>query len=236
MKLFLFFLLWILRRASSFPQSGSKCPADSFLYLSSCFTYFNDRMGWDQAEGMCQQYGSHLLTIQNFHEASAIAALIKNYQVNENIWIRLEKPSKNNQWKITGQLKYGQQTPLKGQEDTIKHEECVELVAREGFLKWNNPHCQERRPFLCQNLPFHLGYWMKENNVTKLSKVTKSDEKSKNNQFMKFDGGIREKATTKEDKITEECLFTNNHSSEKSLTSFLMVTLVFISFLISFFP
>lgn len=43
---------------------------------------------------MCQQYGSHLLTIQNFHEASAIAALIKNYQVNENIWIRLEKPSK----------------------------------------------------------------------------------------------------------------------------------------------
>lgn len=50
---------------------------------------------------------------------------------------------------------------------------------------------------------------MKENNVTKLSKVTKSDEKSKNNQFMKFDGGIREKATTKEDKITEECLFTN---------------------------
>lgn len=50
MKLFLFFLLWILRRASSFPQSGSKCPADSFLYLSSCFTYFNDRMGWDQAE------------------------------------------------------------------------------------------------------------------------------------------------------------------------------------------
>ncbi|XP_047654080.1 alpha-S1-casein [Phacochoerus africanus] len=48
----------------------------------------------EDESGMCQQYGSHLLTIQNFHEASAIAALIKNYQVNENIWIRLEKPSK----------------------------------------------------------------------------------------------------------------------------------------------
>lgn len=50
MKLSLFFLLYLLRRTSSFPQSGSVCPIDSLYYLSSCFTYFNRRMNWAQTE------------------------------------------------------------------------------------------------------------------------------------------------------------------------------------------
>lgn len=45
-----FFLLYLLRRTSSFPQSGSVCPIDSLYYLSSCFTYFNRRMNWAQTE------------------------------------------------------------------------------------------------------------------------------------------------------------------------------------------
>ena len=46
--------LWLfsclLRRASSFPQSYSVCPIGSSYYLSSCFTYFNHRLNWAQAE------------------------------------------------------------------------------------------------------------------------------------------------------------------------------------------
>lgn len=45
------------------------------------------------SQDICQQHGLHLTTIQNFNEASAIAALVKNYQQKENIWIKLEKQS-----------------------------------------------------------------------------------------------------------------------------------------------
>lgn len=45
------------------------------------------------SQGMCQQHGLHLITIQNFNESSDIAALVKNYQQKENIWVRLEKPN-----------------------------------------------------------------------------------------------------------------------------------------------
>lgn len=50
---------------------------------------------------------------------------------------------------------------------------------------------------------------MKENNVTKLSKVTESDEKINDYKLIKSYGGIKKKATTKEDKKLEKCLFTN---------------------------
>lgn len=50
MKISLAFLLRLLRRASSFPQSGSGCSIGSLYYLSSCFTYFNHRLNWAQAE------------------------------------------------------------------------------------------------------------------------------------------------------------------------------------------
>ena len=50
MKVPLAFLLRLLRRTSSFPQSGSVCPIGSLYYLSSCFTYFNHRLNWAQAE------------------------------------------------------------------------------------------------------------------------------------------------------------------------------------------
>lgn len=45
------------------------------------------------SQDICQQHGLHLITIQNFNEVSAIAALVKNYQQKENIWIKLEKYS-----------------------------------------------------------------------------------------------------------------------------------------------
>jgi len=35
--------------------------------------------------------------------------------------------------------------------------------------------------YICR--PFHLEYWKKENNITKLSKVTESDEKTKDFEF-----------------------------------------------------
>ena len=50
MKVPLAFLLRLLRRTSSFPQSGSVCPIGSLYYLSSCFTYFNHRLNWAQTE------------------------------------------------------------------------------------------------------------------------------------------------------------------------------------------
>lgn len=50
MTVSLAFLLCLLRRTSSFPKNGSACPTGSSYYLSSCFTYFNHRLNWAQAE------------------------------------------------------------------------------------------------------------------------------------------------------------------------------------------
>uniref|UniRef100_A0A3Q2GSP4 Alpha-S1-casein n=1 Tax=Equus caballus TaxID=9796 RepID=A0A3Q2GSP4_HORSE len=188
-------------------------------------------MNWTQAQSTCQQRGLHLITIQKFNEASAIAPLVKKYQQNENIWITLEKPIQNKQWKFTHRHGNGngKHKPSNGQEVTIKKEVCVELVAREGFLKWNNLDCEERRSFLCQTLHLHSELLMKESNVTKLSKVTESNDKNKDYKLTKYGGKIREKTTTKEDQKIKENLFTNNHSSEKSSTSLLMMTLALTS-------
>ena len=47
---FVAFLLCLFQRTSSFPQSCSVCPIGSSYYLSGCFTYFNRRLNWAQAE------------------------------------------------------------------------------------------------------------------------------------------------------------------------------------------
>ena len=57
--------------------------------------------------------------------------------------------------------------------------------------------------------PFHLEYWKKEDNITKLSKVTESDDKTKDFELIQTYGGVRVKSTTKEEKEIEKFLFTN---------------------------
>lgn len=57
--------------------------------------------------------------------------------------------------------------------------------------------------------PFHLAYWKKKNNITKLSKVTESDEKTKDFELIQTYGGVRVKSTTKEEKKIEKFLFIN---------------------------
>ncbi|XP_045427079.1 regenerating islet-derived protein 4-like [Pipistrellus kuhlii] len=131
MRAFFVFLLLLFSRASGFPQNDSVCPTDSLDDLSSCFTYFNHSLNWSQAQDVCQQHGLHLITIQNFSEVSAIAALVKNYQQKKNIWIKLEDHSQNIQWKIIHQPGNGH-NPLKNQEVIVKQNVCVELIATEG--------------------------------------------------------------------------------------------------------
>ncbi|XP_049742136.1 snaclec bothroinsularin subunit alpha-like isoform X2 [Elephas maximus indicus] len=230
MNVILVVLLLLLSRASSFSQNGSMCPLNSSNYIPKCFTYFNQKLNWAQAQDTCQQRGLQFITIQNLNDISAIAALAKKYQLSENIWIRLEKHTE----KIQHRPGNGQQESLKDhQKVAIEKEFCVELIASEEFLKWNNTGCQESKPFLCQSLPLHSE---KGNKVTKLSKVTESNEINKDCKLTKCNAGIKEKFTTTEDKKIKESLFTNNNSSEKGFIPFLVVVLVFFPFIITFFP
>ncbi|XP_074046443.1 regenerating islet-derived protein 4 [Macrotis lagotis] len=129
------------------------CSTGWFYFRSHCYGYFRKPQTWSDAELECQAFGNgaHLASVLDQKEARIIAKHIKGYQRNQPVWIGLNDPQKNNQWKWIdgGIFLYRAWTDKSYQ----RNKSCAEMAFENNFLTWNRSECTKRQHFICKYRP-----------------------------------------------------------------------------------
>ncbi|XP_072407521.1 uncharacterized protein [Chiloscyllium punctatum] len=121
--------------------------------LSTCYSIFQGKMTWIQAEMSCQMYarGAHLASIHGEEQNQFIQGLIKQKNpVKSNTWIGLSDCHKEGIYLWTdGSLldftKWNTDQP----DDESDSENCVSVHSEGIEGKWHERVCSDELPFIC---------------------------------------------------------------------------------------
>ncbi|XP_069086186.1 regenerating islet-derived protein 4-like [Pleurodeles waltl] len=137
-------------RITNLPKT--ECRGGWFFYNSHCYGFSRNLLSWYDAELDCQSYGSgtHLASITHSMEGIMISTLIKSYPWKENVWVGLQDLCKNNTWKWTDGADLQYEAWNKGEPNNFEDENCVFLLASQGYEFWSNVNCTRRMQYLCK--------------------------------------------------------------------------------------
>ncbi|XP_034984492.2 C-type lectin lectoxin-Thr1-like [Zootoca vivipara] len=149
-----FGLSFLIAAPFSRAAEASWCHMDWFPYGGYCYKLFSNKLTWAEAEVACQYYFpyGHLASIHSIHQSAVLAEYIMKYHKDgTSVWIGLHDPLKNRQWRWTDWSSNRYKNWNAGEpNNNNNNENCVELWADTGYLKWNDENCRSDRPYLCQ--------------------------------------------------------------------------------------
>ncbi|KAL8222663.1 UNVERIFIED_CONTAM: hypothetical protein K2H54_077886 [Gekko kuhli] len=106
------------------------------------------------AELKCQSLGrnGHLVSINSEAEADLVTSYIERHQKKcVNVWIGLHDPRRNGRWTwINGSPQWFSAWAPGMPDNYLGNEYCTELRCQEGYVTWNDVHCDNVRPYLCK--------------------------------------------------------------------------------------
>nr|XP_028603551.1 C-type lectin lectoxin-Thr1-like [Podarcis muralis] len=131
------------------------CHMEWLPYGPYCYKLFSDKVSWAEAEIACQYYflGGHLASIHSTEQSAELAKYIIKYRKDgSGVWIGLRDPLKNRQWQWMDRSSNSYKNWNAGEPNNQNNNEnCVELWADTGYMKWNDENCNfARRSYLCQ--------------------------------------------------------------------------------------
>ncbi|XP_078232939.1 C-type lectin lectoxin-Thr1-like [Pogona vitticeps] len=152
-----------IARAPKKAPPGVKCLEGWMTYKECCYGFFTEMETWWDAEEKCRYSPAartHLASILDDEEMDAVANFITplNQEYNNYthpVWIglynqRLGKSEERNWWWMdsfkTVYVAWARGEP--NNDDTW--ENCVTLLPRKGYKKWNDDNCFKRFPYLCK--------------------------------------------------------------------------------------
>ena len=114
-------------------------------------------LSWNDAEDYCQQYGSHLATINSSFDHEAAKALCDLKEAN--CWIGLKYDDTENAWQWADESELGfvfnsDGTPMTGvypwrtSEPNNADEDCIEMFYMDNY-QWNDQDCQDLSYPIC---------------------------------------------------------------------------------------
>ncbi|XP_067906772.1 uncharacterized protein [Heterodontus francisci] len=126
--------------------------------LSTCYSFFQVKMTWIQAETSCQMYapGAHLASIHWEEHNKFIQTLIKQKNpAQPSTWIGLSDCHKEGIYLWTDGsamdfTKWNHDQP----DDEAETENCVNINSEGVGGKWDDRVCSEELPFICNYKPF----------------------------------------------------------------------------------
>ncbi|XP_058047300.1 C-type lectin mannose-binding isoform-like [Ahaetulla prasina] len=133
---------------------GCCCPDDWLPMNGFCYKLNDQLKTWNDAEMLCRKFkpGCHLTSIHSMAESADLAEYITDYLNGDgNVWIGLNDAQEKGVWEwtdrsCTNYLSWNQGEPNNQQ----KNEYCVELIAKTGYMYWNDQPCDVLRAFICQ--------------------------------------------------------------------------------------
>ncbi|XP_033018412.1 C-type lectin lectoxin-Thr1-like [Lacerta agilis] len=130
------------------------CHMEWLPYGRYCYKLFSNKVNWAEAEMACQNYfsGGHLASIHSVTQSAELAKYILQHRKDgSSVWIGMRDPLKNQQWQWTDWSSNGYKNWNAGEPNNQNNDEnCVELWADSGYMKWNDEICRSTRPYLCQ--------------------------------------------------------------------------------------
>ncbi|XP_063447880.1 perlucin-like protein [Mytilus trossulus] len=144
---------------SIFQSNG--CPDGWTRYDLHCYNYSSSRKTWTTAENTCEQFGGHLVVIEDNDEDSFIGRFIErslklsNYAVYDRTfnytWIGASDIAKEGNWLWVTGKPVGVYTNWRGPgpnngNNGSHTENCMDW----SFGGWNDSHCAGHLNFVCE--------------------------------------------------------------------------------------
>lgn len=124
------------------------CPDGWTEYLSHCYYYGLSEKSWKEAKITCEQFGGHLVTIEDKAEDNFIESFIQDR--NTYTWMGASDLAEEGKWLWVTDIPFNTSLYLNWRRpgpNNKNNEDCMDW----SFSGWNDNTCSRKLNFVCEN-------------------------------------------------------------------------------------
>ncbi|CAG5120959.1 unnamed protein product, partial [Candidula unifasciata] len=131
---------------TSSANSSSVCPANFFLYKSTCYSVETDMKTWPDARNSCQALNGDLASTSDIFEVARLHLAVLNSNVIGQAWIGMKFDQASSEYVFSDGWPVKQTFWSAGNPDLQTNDSCVAL----SLATWNDTLCSEFLPYICE--------------------------------------------------------------------------------------